>query len=149
MLARPATDQVLTAIADDLKAVVAPNCTDDRATVLLGQVDQLLRRMARRAAHEIAWMTDEMAAIEAAVDGDPDRATAEALAAYRATPADSLHLADVLERYSLASAALSAAVEAAFAAGDGERVQQLRGLLEARIANEQEILGQLDLVGRG
>ncbi len=103
MLARPSTDQVLEAIANDLRDVVAPACTDDRATVLLGQVDQLLRRLARRAAHEIAWMHEEMAAIDAAVDGDTDPATAEALAAFRAAPTDSLHLADVLDRYSLAS----------------------------------------------
>lgn len=149
MLARPSTDQVLEAIANDLRDVVAPACTDDRATVLLGQVDQLLRRLARRAAHEIAWMHEEMAAIEAAVDGDPDPATTEALAAFRAAPSESLHLADVLDRYSLASAALSCAMEAALAAGDTERTARLRTLLEARVATEMTILGQLDLVGRG
>ena len=149
MLARPSTDQVLEAIANDLRDVVAPACTDDRASVLLGQADQLLRRLSRRAAHEIAWMHEEMAAIEAAVDGDADRATVEALAAYRALPADSLHLADVLDRYSLASAALSCATEAALAADDPARVTELRALLDARVATEMTILGQLDLVGRG
>lgn len=136
MLSRPSTDQVLTAIADDLRAVVTPAVTDAPALVLLGQVDQLLRRMARRAAHEIGWMTEEIAAIDAALGRAPDAG-------------DSLHLADVLERYSAASAALGDAIDAAFSAADTERIDRLRTLLADRIATEQEILGQLDLVGRG
>lgn len=148
MLSKPTTDQVLIAIADDLAEVVAPACADDRATVLLGQIDQLLRRLARRSAHEIGWMHEEMAAIEAALDG-ASGATGEALATFRAAPADSVHLVDVVERYSLASAALSAAIDEAFASRDLERVGELRALIGARIANEQEVLGTLDLVGRG
>ncbi len=137
MLSRPDTAQVLEAIADDLATVVAPAVAQDEpATVLLGQVDQLLRRMARRAAHEIAWMTEEIAAIDAALGRTPDAA-------------DSWHLADVLERYSAASAALGDAIEDAFAADDGDRVAELKTLLDQRIATEQEILGTLDLVGRG
>ena len=137
MLTRPDTAQILEAIADDLTKVVAPAVGDDEAaTVLLGQIDQLVRRMARRAAHEIGWMAEEIAAIDATLGRTPD-------------PADSWHLAAVLERYSAASAALGDAIEDAFAAGDSERVAQLKGLLDHRIANEQEILGALDLVGRG
>ena len=137
MLTRPDTAQILEAIADDLAQVVAPVVADDEAaTVLLGQIDQRVRRMARRAAHEIGWMAEETAAIDATLGRTPD-------------PADSWHLEAVLDRYSAASAALGDAIEEAFAADDRERVAELKGLLDRRIANEQEILGALDLVGRG
>ena len=137
MLTRPDTAQILEAIADDLARVVGPAAADDEpATVLLGQVDQLLRRMARRAAHEIGWMTEEIATIDAALRRTPD-------------PTDSWHLDAVLERYSAASAALADAIEDAFATGDHDRVAELKALLDARIVTEQEILGTLDLVGRG
>ena len=136
MLSRPSTDQVLTAIADDLQAVVAPAVSDEAATILLSQIDQLLRRQATRAAHEIGWMTEEIGAIDDALGRNAD-------------PADGWHLHEVLARYSAASAALGEAVETAFAADDVDRVSELRTLLEARIATEQQILGTLDLVGRG
>lgn len=136
MLSRPTTDQVLEAIADDLKAIVAPAVTDEQATVLLGQVDQLLRRLGRRAAHEIAWMSEEIAAIDAALGRTPD-------------PTDSLHLADVCARYDAASQALGDAIDEAFAANDSARVAELRALLAGRVASELQVLGQLDLVGRG
>lgn len=137
MLTRPDTAQILDAIASDLSTVVAPAVAgDEPATVLLGQVDQLLRRMARRAAHEIGWMTEEIAAIDTALGRTPD-------------PCDSWHLDAVLEHYDAASAALGDAIDAAFAAADQGRVAELKALLDARVATEQEILGTLDLVGRG
>lgn len=136
MLSRPTTEQVLLAIADDLQSVVAPACADETATVLLGQADQLLRRLARRAAHEIGWMTEEIAAINAALGRAADDDT-------------SMHLEAVLDRYSAASEALGVAIEDAYAANDTARVHELRELLKARIAVEQEVLGTLDLVGRG
>jgi hypothetical protein len=47
------------------------------------------------------------------------------------------------------SRALSAALDAAFAAGDTARVAELKLLLDARSATEMKIVGTLDLVGRG
>ena len=136
MLSRPSTDQVLTALADDLANVLAPALTDEAATVLAGQTEQLMRRLARRAAHEIGWMAEEIAAIDSALGRTPD-------------PTESWHLDAVLDRYSAASGALADAIEAAFAAGDKGRVAELKALLDQRITTEQEILGTLDLVGRG
>jgi len=136
VLSRPTTDQVLVVIADELQSTVAPVVTDESGIVLLGLVDQTLRRLARRAAHEIGWMIEETAAIDTALGRSPD-------------PAESHHLNDVIERYSAASEALGDAIEAAFDAGDRARVTELKALLMQRVANEQEILGQLDLVGRG
>ncbi len=136
MLSRPSTAQTLEAIADDLANLVAPAVTDEAAAVTLGQAEQLIRRLVRRAGHEIGWMAEEIAAIDTALDRTPD-------------PNESWHLDAVLDRYSAASAALGDAVEAAFAASDLDRIAELKTLLDARIATEQEILGTLDLIGRG
>ncbi len=149
MLTRPTTDQVLRGIVRDLNELGLPAVHDEAARVAMSMITQLLNGCAERAAHEIAWMHEEMAAIEAAVDGDPDEATAAALAAFRAAANTSLHLDDVATRYHLASEALAAAVEAAYRNGDRERAAALRELLLARSAHEMQIVGALDLAGRG
>lgn len=149
MLSQPTTDQVLEAVAADLRRVVAPAVSDAAAAVALEQMAQLVERASRRAAHEIGWMHEEIAAIEAALETDTDERTGAALASLRAVPSDDLHLASVQDRYNLASAALSRAIEAAFRAEDAARTAELKALLHQRIANEQVVLGSLDLVGRG
>lgn len=136
MLSRPSTDQVLNTLADDLTSGVLPHVSDEAATVLATQIEQLTRRLARRAAHEIGWMTEEIAAIDSALGRTPD-------------PTDSWHLEAVLDRYSAASTALSDAIAEAFADGDKDRVAQYKALLDQRVVNEQEVLGALELVGRG
>lgn len=136
MLSRPSTDQVLNALADDLVSGVLPHVSDEAATVLATQIEQLMRRLARRAAHEVGWITEEVAAIDEALGRTPD-------------PTNSWHLDAVLDRYSAASTALSDAIEAAFAEDDKERVARYKALLDQRVVNEQEVLGALELVGRG
>ncbi|MEC7844795.1 MAG: hypothetical protein VX594_05395 [Actinomycetota bacterium] len=136
MLTQPTTDKILLAIANDLNAVVLPAVDDEQAKVLLGQIDQLLRRLSRRSATEIAWMTEEINAINEVL-GREDRGVT------------SLLLADVAAEYSEASGALGDAIDEAFAANDEDMIKKLKNLLSLRIEKEQEILGQLDLVGRG
>jgi len=138
MLSQPTTDKILLAIADDLNAVIAPAIADEQAKVLLGQAEQLLRRLSRRSASEIAWMVEEITEIEDVLEGEKTRSREE-----------SLHLEDVAKRYSEASQALGNAIDEAFEVGDEQRLGDLKQVLSARIAREQEILGQLDLVGRG
>lgn len=138
MLSQPTTDKILLAIADDLNAVIAPSIADEQAKVLLGQAEQLLRRLSRRSASEIAWMVEEITEIEDVLEGEKTRSREE-----------SLHLEDVAKRYSEASQALGNAIDEAFEVGDEQRLGELKQVLSARIAREQEILGQLDLVGRG
>ena len=58
-------------------------------------------------------------------------------------------LTDVASAYSEASGALGEAIDEAFSKSDTQQISVLRQLLVDRIAKEQEILGQLDLVGRG
>ena len=136
MLSQPTTDKILLAIADDLNSVVLPAVTDEPAKVLLGQIDQLLRRLSRRTASEIDWMITEIKLINDAIG----RETSDI---------GSYLLTDVAYAYSEASGALGEAIDEAFSEGDPQQIAVLRQLLLDRIAKEQEILGQLDLVGRG
>ena len=136
MLSQPTTDKILLAIADDLNSVVLPAVTDEPAKVLLGQIDQLLRRLSRRTASEIDWMITEIKLINDAIG----RETSDI---------GSYLLTDVAYAYSEASGALGEAIDEAFSKGDRQQIAALRQLLVDRIAKEQEILGQLDLVGRG
>ena len=136
MLSQPTTDKILLAIADDLNSVVLPAVTDEPAKVLLGQIDQLLRRLSRRTASEIDWMITEIKLINDAIGRET-----EDLSSYLLT--------DVASAYSEASGALGEAIDEAFSEGDTQQIAVLRQLLLDRIAKEQEILGQLDLVGRG
>jgi hypothetical protein len=147
---RPTTDQVLEGVLRELQETVLPRVEDEPARVALQMMAQLLRGAAVRAAHEIAWMHEEIAEItEAAAPLASDAATGAALAELAATDASSLHLADVVERYSLAGDVLGCAVEAAYGLGNQELIDALRAVLEARSAREMQIVGQLDLVGRG
>ena len=136
MLTQPTTDKILLAIADDLNSVVLPSVTDEPAKVLLGQIDQLLRRLSRRTGSEINWMIKEIKKINAAIGRDN-------------TEVGSYLLSDIAAAYSEASGALGDAIDQAFKEGDSEKIGTLREVLVDRIAIEQEILGQLDLVGRG
>jgi hypothetical protein len=136
MLTRPTTPQVLVGIADDLRDTVAPLVRDEPALVLLGQIDQILRGLAVRAGHEIAWIHEEADSISAVTGTDVG------------WPA-SLHLDDVVAWYDSVSRVLSAALDQAFAAGDTARVAELKLLLDSRSATEMRIVGTLDLVGRG
>jgi len=136
VLTQPTTDKILLAIANDLNAIVLPVVDDEQAKVLLGQIDQLLRRLSRRSATEIAWMVEEINAINETLGREGKEVT-------------SLLLVDVAAEYSEASGALGDAIDEAFASNDEGMIMKLKNLLSLRIEKEQEILGQLDLVGRG
>ena len=136
MLTRPTTEQILVGIADDLRALVLPEVQSDSVKIVLGQMDQLLRSCAIRAAHETAWIHDEADTIAAVTGTD---------VGWPAT----LHLDDVVAWYDATSRVLSAALDEAFAAGDANRVAELKLLLDARSATEMTIVGALELVGRG
>ena len=136
MLTQPTTDKILLAIADDLNSVVLPSVTDEPAKVLLGQIDQLLRRLSRRTGSEINWMIEEIKKIDDAIGRDN-------------TEVGSYLLSDIAAAYSEASGTLGDAIDQAIKEGDSAQIGLLREVLVDRIAKEQEILGQLDLVGRG
>jgi hypothetical protein len=55
----------------------------------------------------------------------------------------------VLDHYQRASVVLSAGLEAAYRSGDTDLIDALRAVLADRTEREQQIIGVLDLVGRG
>jgi hypothetical protein len=71
-----------------------------------------------------------------------------ALAAAEACPADSLHLADVAERYERAGEAFTQALAAAQRAGATDLVARARELLRDRIATEKQVMASYAVVGR-
>ncbi|HWN63241.1 MAG TPA: hypothetical protein VNO25_21510, partial [Streptosporangiaceae bacterium] len=65
MLSRPTTEQILLDCCRELMTNVLPSLTDATAQVSVIMVETVLRNTAVRAAHEVAWMRDETADIEA------------------------------------------------------------------------------------
>ena len=108
MLSRPTTDHAINGVLSVLDEQVLPTITDEPARVAVQMMQQILRGAAVRAAHEIAWMHEEIAAIRdvAARAGDAAGLT-EALAALDALDGESLHLEDVQARYDAAGEVLS------------------------------------------
>jgi hypothetical protein len=137
MIAKPTTEQILNDCSRELMEVVLPAVTDETVVVAIYMMDLVLRNAAVRAAHEIAWMTDEIDELEAFAGGT--------------TPAGahgSLHLEDVVERYRRASEAFARAMEAAVAAGDEQRTQRGAALMAHRVEREQEVMCGWSPVGR-
>ena len=137
MIAKPTTEQILNDCSRELMEVVLPAVTDQTVMVTIFMMDLVLRNCAVRAAHEIAWMTEEIAELEAFAGGGPS------------VEADSsLHLEDVAERYRQASEAFSRAMEDAVAAGDEERTRRGAALMSHRVEREQLVMCGWSPVGR-
>lgn len=136
MITRPTTEQILADCAREVRQTLMPAIGDPTLTVTLEMLEQVLAQCALRAAHEMAWMAEEIAAIEPyaaqVVATLGDAATSGALDALRAGRTASLHLDDRCTEYHLASEALACAVEAALAADHAELTRAGVALLEAR-----------------
>ncbi len=153
MISRPTTDQLILDCCRELMEEVLPTLTDETTQVRVIMIDTVLRNAAVRAQHEIAWMRDEIAAIDsyaadtlaALPDATGVLAAQDALAA---APADSLHLADVVERYSRAGALLSLSVEAAVLSGHADLVGAGETLLAGRLGREHEVMAGWSPTGR-
>ena len=154
MLSRPTTEQILLDCRNELLTTIGGALTDPAARIAMQMMENVLRNCATRAAHEVAWMhaeTTVMVAYAERVAAAPaaNDDVAKALQQYRDGHADSLHLDDVCATYGLASACLSAGIEAALAAGDAALESEGRALLEQRLATELQIMGEWSMVGRG
>jgi hypothetical protein len=153
MLSRPTTEQILLDCRDQLMETILPAVEAQPVRIAIEMMENVLRNCAARAAHEIAWMREEAAAMiayaeQVAAADDGRDAVRVALANYRSGCSDSLHLDDVSAAYSLAGHCLSAALEAAMAAGDDELHRAGRAILDQRLAHENEIMGEWAFVGR-
>ena len=152
MITRPTTDALIVDCCRELTDAILPGLTDDTLRLRLVMTETVLRNAAVRAAHEIAWMLAETSALmayaaEVAVRhaSEPLRA---AMAAVEGSPRDSLHLADVADRYERAGQAFEKALAAAQEAGAADLVAQARELLRDRIATEKEVMATYEVVGR-
>jgi hypothetical protein len=152
MITRPTTDVLIEDCCRELMEDILPGLTDETLKLRLVMTETVLRNAAVRAAHEIAWMREETAALVAYAGRVAERHRSEALrtalADAGAGPADSLHLADVADCYERAGQAFAAALAAAQEAGDAELVAQARELLRDRIATEKEVMATYAVVGR-
>ena len=152
MITRPTTDGLIEDCCRELMEGILPGLTDETLKLRLIMTETVLRNAAVRAAHEIAWMREETAALMAYAGRVAARHGSEplqaALADAEAGPADSLHLADVADVYERAGQAFAAALAAAQQAGDADLVAQARELLRDRIATEKEVMATYAVVGR-
>jgi hypothetical protein len=152
MLSRPTTEQILLDCCRELMTNVLPSLTDATAQVSVIMVETVLRNTAVRAAHEVAWMRDETADIEAYANEvaaqAPGTTLETALAALAAAPRDSLHLDDVVETYCRAGNALSAALETAVASGLAPLIQRGEEILDVRSGHETEVMAGWSPTGR-
>jgi hypothetical protein len=152
VIGRPTTEQILLDCRRVLTDDVLPAVTDETTRIRLAMLDKVLQNAAVRAAHEIAWMREEAAEIEAyagrveAATGDD--AVRAALGALAGSPRESLHLDDVTEVYGRAGDLLSASLEAALAAGREDLLRQGESLLAARLVHENGVVGGWDSTGR-
>ena len=152
MISRPTTDVLIEDCCRELMEGILPGLTDETLKLRLVMTETVLRNAAVRAAHEIAWMRAETAALVGYAGRVADRHGSEALrtalAEAAAEPADSLHLADVAGVYERAGQAFAAALAAAQEAGDAELVAEARELLRDRISTEKEVMATYAVVGR-
>lgn len=152
MISRPTTDQLILECRRELLQSVLPDVQSEHVRVTVQMLENILRNAATRAAHEIAWMREETASLEAyarsVLATSPDGASiAEALADLGAAPSDD-HLADVVETYSRAGEAFSCALEVATREGRADLVAKAADLLAERNARELEVNGEWAMVGR-
>jgi hypothetical protein len=149
VISRPTTAQLIGVVRRELAETVAPAVDDPVVAGSLMMIDHLLETFARRAEHEIAWMLEEI---------DEIRELAERVARERPDAAGvteplthelaSMRLSDVVEHYSVVSEALSRSLEATL--GTSSALERAAvDLMHARLAHEQEVIGDFQLVGRG
>jgi len=152
MLSRPTTEQILLDCCRELTTNVLPSLTDATAQVSVIMVETVLRNTAVRAAHEVAWMREETADIEAyareVAAQAPGTTLETALAALAGAPRDSLHLDDVVETYCRAGNALSAALETAVAGGLAPLIQRGEEILDVRSGHETDVMAGWSPTGR-
>ncbi len=152
MITRPTTDALIGDCCRELTDAILPALTDETLRLRLVMTETVLRNAAVRAAHEIAWMLQETAALMAYAAEVAARYGTEpleaAMAAVEAGPPQSLHLADVADRYERAGQAFEKALEAAQEAGAADLIAQARELLRDRIAIEKQVMATYTIVGR-
>jgi hypothetical protein len=148
MQSSPTTAQILQGLRVELRESLLPEVAAAPARIAVEMLDNLLSNLATRSAHEIAWMRDECAQIEALVGDIADPAVTAALVEYHALDRDSLHLDDVQAAYDRAGEVLSCTIEHAIASGNRALLDASRAVLRLRSEREMTILGGWNVAGR-
>jgi hypothetical protein len=152
VIGRPTTEQLARDCSRELLDAVLPAVEGDTAERTVRMLENVLRNIAVRAAHEIAWMTEETAMIEQYARDVADRLGSapveEALARLAAAPRDSLHLDDVTETYARAGDALSAAIDVAFTSDDEKLARRAYEILRLRCDREVTAMADWSPVAR-
>jgi hypothetical protein len=158
MLSRPTTQQIVLDCRAELLSTIDAAVADPAVKIAIQMMENVLRNCAERAAHEIAWMHEEIDAMTAfarRVQASPlvspaGRAEVDAaMDAFQSGRSDSLHLDDMSANYHLAGVCLSAALEAAMESGEHDLQIAGQEVLQLRLAHEQAIMGEWSFVGRG
>ena len=149
MISRPTTAQLICIVRRELVETVAPAVDDPVVAGSLMMIDHILETLAQRAEHEIAWMLEEIDQIrdlaQRVANTQPDAAGVTEPLEHELA---SMHLSDVVEHYSVVSEALSRALEATLGTSSGLEAAAI-DLMRSRLAHEQEVIGDFQLVGRG
>jgi len=152
MITRPTTEALIMDCCRELTEEILPALTDETLRLRLIMTETVLRNAAVRAAHEIAWMRAETASLMAYAAEVAARHASErlraAMAAVEAVPSESLHLAEVADRYERAGQVFGQALAAAQEAGAADLVARARELLRDRIAAEKQVMATYAVVGR-
>ncbi len=153
MLSRPTTEQLILDCRNELLNTIDPAVSSEPVKIAIQMMENVLRNCATRAANEIAWMHDEIAAMvtfagKVAQTSCATPALTDALRAFESKRSASLHLDDVAANYDLAGECLSAAIDAVMAAGDDALHLEARAILSTRLDHENQIMGEWAFVGR-
>jgi hypothetical protein len=142
MISQPTTDQILEDCARELREVVLPATADPALRVQLEMMEQVLRSCGVRAAHEIAWMAEEVADMEAftaeVVSAHPGASeSAELLETSRRQRGEALDLATQVANYDRAGRAFSAALAYVVGHEDEAAAARARDLVLSRLDHER------------
>jgi hypothetical protein len=152
VISRPTTEQLLLDCAKELMQGVLPAVSDPTAIVRIYMIEQVLRNAAIRCGNEIAWMCEEIPAIDvyghAVHDAAPNESLGAALGSLERSDHEALSLEAVAERYYRAGEVLSTALEIAVLSSIDELRQRGEGILEARLAREKDVMAGWSPTGR-
>jgi hypothetical protein len=151
VITQPSSARIIEVLQQELSEHIAPALAGPACEASIQMIQHILSTLAVRVEHEVAWLVEETAAIEAIAARVVDanlraERVAAALAKLRAAPGESLHLSDVAARYSLASEILSCLLEDV--PNDSELRPELEAQLDLRLAHEVDVIGDFQLVGR-
>ncbi|MGE4426023.1 MAG: hypothetical protein AB7G37_06205 [Solirubrobacteraceae bacterium] len=153
MIVRPSSRQLLERVREELRTTVAGAVTDSEVRAALEMIDSVLGSVSVRTEHEVAWIREEIAEIEAGArsvieaGADADGRIDDALAALDGQRAPGDLLSDLHCEYNAAGEVLSRSIEAALPVG-GELRREIEGILARRLEREVQIRGEYALAGR-